>query len=212
MLAVDLSVGIVHTHKMPRNQLLCDRQSKELWPIQPIRALERLGQKSLNTGSRRGPSRPTAGVFAACEHTRGAVLRYGHDGDGRHSGASFCTISTSHYAEYALVESDPRGRSLERHGASTLGITRPVAGGTTRGWNHMGICGHFLAGAANLYRNTTTSRAEAPDGALPRAELDSCQQCQRSHRRDGYPTLPQSGGSVRLWDGIHGCYCSRSGH
>jgi hypothetical protein len=139
-------------------------------------------------------------------------LRYGHDGDGRHSGASFCTISTSHYAEYALVESDPRGRSPERHGASALGITRPVAGGTIRGWNHMGICGHYLAGAANLYRNTATSRAEAPDGALPRAELDSCQQCQRSHRRDGYPTLPQSGGSVRLWDGIHGCYCSRSGH
>jgi len=44
---------------------------------------------SQNTGSRRGPSRPTAGVLAASEHTRGAVLRCWLDGDGRGSGALF---------------------------------------------------------------------------------------------------------------------------
>jgi hypothetical protein len=38
-------------------------------------------------GSRRGPSRPTPRVLAVREHTRGAVLRCGHDGDGRRSGA-----------------------------------------------------------------------------------------------------------------------------
>src|SRR5664280_274588 len=45
--------------------------------------------KSPNAGSRRGPGRPTAGVLAAREHTRGAVLCCGHDGNGRRSGASF---------------------------------------------------------------------------------------------------------------------------
>ena len=42
-----------------------------------------------DTGSRHGPSRPAAGVLVAREHTRRAVLRRGHDGDDRRSGAMF---------------------------------------------------------------------------------------------------------------------------
>src|SRR5664280_2283379 len=44
---------------------------------------------ALTAGSRRGPSHPTAGVLAASEHTRGAVLRCVQDGDGGRSGALF---------------------------------------------------------------------------------------------------------------------------
>lgn len=43
-------------------------------------------------GLRRGPSRPTAGVLAVCEHTRRAVRRFPLTDDGRCSGASFCTL------------------------------------------------------------------------------------------------------------------------
>jgi hypothetical protein len=42
-----------------------------------------------NTGSRRGPSHSTPSMLAARDHARGAVLRRGHDGDGRRSVASF---------------------------------------------------------------------------------------------------------------------------
>jgi hypothetical protein len=40
-------------------------------------------------GSRRGQSRPTPRVLAVREHTRGAVLRCGHGGDGCRSVATF---------------------------------------------------------------------------------------------------------------------------
>jgi len=43
----------------------------------------------LNTGSRRGPSRPTAGVLAVPERTGRAVLRCVLGGGGRRSVASF---------------------------------------------------------------------------------------------------------------------------
>ena len=44
---------------------------------------------SHNACSRRGPSRPTEGVLALSEHTRGAVLRCDQAGGGRRSGALF---------------------------------------------------------------------------------------------------------------------------
>jgi hypothetical protein len=40
-----------------------------------------------NSGSRHGPSRPTAAVLAPREHTGRAVLLSRQDGDGRRSGA-----------------------------------------------------------------------------------------------------------------------------
>ena len=43
----------------------------------------------LATGLRRGSGCPAAGALAVREHTRRAVLRCGHQGDGRRSGVSF---------------------------------------------------------------------------------------------------------------------------
>src|SRR5664280_2047876 len=57
--------------------------------IRTVDSLSRQVRVALTAGSRRGPSRPTPSMLARRERTGRAVLGFGHDGDGRRSGASF---------------------------------------------------------------------------------------------------------------------------
>jgi hypothetical protein len=57
--------------------------------IRTVDSLSRYVRGALTAGSRRGPSRSTAGMLAVRERTGCAVLRCGQDGDGRRSVASF---------------------------------------------------------------------------------------------------------------------------
>jgi len=42
-------------------------------------------------------------LAGACDHSRRAVLRSGHDGGTRRSGAAFCNGSTTRYADSGAV-------------------------------------------------------------------------------------------------------------
>ena len=88
--------------------------------LPPMRPCQRRARVAPN-GSRRGPSHPTAGVLAAREHARRAVLRCCRDGDGRRSGAAFCTASTTQNADYALLNDTARAVILCAREPNVLG-------------------------------------------------------------------------------------------